>query len=136
MRSKSKRAEIEERRKQVAANLLGGLNYREMAEALGVSIGTIASDVKIIMGRWEREQVESINEWVALEDRRLDRLLNALWNDALAMNFSAIDRVLSIQNQRAKLKGLYAPERREVTGADGGAVRVTQIIEGIPEGSI
>lgn len=124
MSRKNKAAEAEVRRKQVAANLLGGLNYREMAEALGVSIGTIARDVKIIMERWEREQVENIVEWVALSDRRYDRLINGIWDKAIAGDFSAIDRVLSIENQRAKLKGLYAPEKQQLSGSDGEALTI------------
>jgi len=44
-------AEAEERRKKVAANLLAGLNYRDMAEALNIGIGTISGDVKMILKR-------------------------------------------------------------------------------------
>ena len=56
----TKKAEIENRRTEVvAANLLAGLNYRDMASGLDVSLGTIANDVKIILGRWQKEQVET-----------------------------------------------------------------------------
>ena len=127
MSRKSSQAQREMRRKQVAANLTGGMNYRDMAEALDVSIGTVANDVKIIMGRWEREQADQFNEWVALEQRRLDRLLNAIWDKALAGELGAIDRVLSIEARRAKLLGLDAPQKLEHTGKDGGALRIVYV---------
>lgn len=110
-----KRAEIEERRKKVAANLLGGLTYRDMAPTLAVSIGTIANDVKTILGRWEREQIKDVDGWVRLELTRLDRALNAIWNKVLDGDLKAIDAFLSISGRRAKLLGLDAPDRVDLT---------------------
>jgi hypothetical protein len=104
---KNREAEREMRRKKVAANLLAGMNYREMAAALGVSIGTIANDVKIILGRWQREQVETVDEWVQIEEKRIDRAINAIWNDILDGNLGAIDRLIRLQDQRAKYRDLY-----------------------------
>ena len=124
MSRKNRRAQIEERRKKVAANLLGGLTYRQMAGALDVSLGTIANDVKIILGRWEREQVQDVSEWVELESRRLERMLNAIWNDAIDGKSSAIDRALRIMERRAKLLGLDAPSKQQISGADGSSLTV------------
>ena len=73
MSRKNQEAEIELRRKKVAANLIGGLNYRELAETLDVSIATISKDVKVILGRWRHDQVASADDWVQLELRRLER---------------------------------------------------------------
>ena len=77
--SKSDEVRREMRRKKVAANLLSGLTYREIAEALNCSIGTVSNDVSIILGRWRREQVADADRYVELECRRLDIALNALW---------------------------------------------------------
>jgi len=49
-------AEAEERRRKIAANLLAGLNYRDMAEALNIGIGTISGDVKMILKRLRVDQ--------------------------------------------------------------------------------
>ena len=125
MSRKTRQAEIEVRRQQVAANLLGGLNYREMADALGVSIGTIASDVKMIMKRWEHDQLDKFDAWVMLEDRRYDRLLNGIWDKATGGDLRAVDRALRIEDQRAKLKGLYAPEKHAMTDAEGNSIKFT-----------
>lgn len=122
MSRKTNAAQIEFRRQKVAANLIGGMNYREIAAALGVSIGTVASDVKIIFARWKGEQVQSAEQWIALELRRCDRLINTLWNDATDGKPGAIDRVLKVMERRAKLLGLDAPTKQDVTS---GGERVT-----------
>ena len=118
MSRKSKNAQIEERRKKVAANLLGGLTYRQMAETFGVSLGTIANDVRIVLGRWRREQVQNADEWTRLELERLNRLTNALWNNALDGKLAAVDRILKVMERRAKLLGLDAPVKQDLT-SDG-----------------
>ena len=111
MSKKAEEARREVRRKSVAANLLAGLNYRQMADALGVSLGTIASDVRIIMGRWQREQVDDTEDYVALELRRLDMALNAIWDDVAEGKYGAIDRLLKIGERRARLLGLNRPTK-------------------------
>lgn len=122
MSRKTKQAEIEMRRKAVAANLTAGLTYRDMAEVLDVSLATIAGDVKIIVGRWQREQVANIDDWIQIELHRLDRLLNGLWTTASDGQLDAIDRVLKIMERRARLLGLdkRVAQSIELAGADGG----------------
>lgn len=106
MSRKNKEAERELRRRKVAANLLAGHTYRSMAEALEVSIGTIADDVKIIMGRWKREQVADVDQVIQLEVTRLDRALNAIWDQVLAGDNAAIRSMLQLMERRARLLGL------------------------------
>lgn len=109
VRSKEQEANIEDRRKVVSANLLAGLTYRQMAEALNVSLGTIAEDVRIIIGRWKKEQVAATDEYVQLEIIRLDRALNAIWTKVTEGDRGAIDSMLKIMERRAKYKALDAP---------------------------
>ena len=104
----------EERRKHVAANLVSGMNYRDIQAALeargcDVSLGTIANDVRVLLGRLQREQVSDVEQWVAVECRRLDTALNAIWDKVQNGNLRAIDRLMAIQNQRAKYLGLFKP---------------------------
>jgi len=109
MSRKAKSAAMEERRKTVAANLVAGLNYRDIAGALGVSVGTVASDVKMIMGRWRADQVREVNEVVQLDLRRLDNALNAIWDNVHKGDDTAIGTMLRILERRAKLLGLDKP---------------------------
>ena len=104
----------EERRKHVAANLVSGMNYRDIRAALKargceVSLGTISNDVKILLGRLQREQVSDVEQWVTVECRRLDTALNAIWDRVQKGDLRAIDRFMAIQNQRAKYLGLFKP---------------------------
>jgi hypothetical protein len=117
MRVKNKKQiEMEERRKKVAANILAGLNYRDIAEALGVTIGTISRDFKVIIGRLQKEQTPIAEQIVSLEIRRLDRALNAIYEKVQSGDQNSIDTMLKIMNQRAKYLGLYAPDKQELSG--------------------
>lgn len=91
--SPEEKAKIELRRTKVAANLLGGITYRQMAEAVGCSVGTIASDVKAIMRNWRKEQVTTADEVIGLQMRRSARMINAIWDKAIAGDLAAQDRV-------------------------------------------
>lgn len=97
--------EREARRKKVAANLLAGLNYREIAEALGVSIGTVSADVQLLVRRWRAEQVGDISQWQALNVKRLDRAINAIWGEVADGNLQAIDRLQKLIEQQGRLLG-------------------------------
>lgn len=102
--------EIEKRRAIVAANVLAGLNYRDMAKQLEVSLGTIANDVKIVAKRYREEQISEYADIVQLELRRIDTALNAIWTDVKLGSKSAIDTMIALQNQRAKYLALFEPE--------------------------
>jgi hypothetical protein len=114
--TRARTATREQRRRIVAANLLAGLTVREMAEALGVSKGTVERDLKVIMQRWRDEQLEDTDQVVQMELKRIDVAVNALWDDVKAGKVSAIDRFVRLQEQRAKFLGLYKPTKVQTTG--------------------
>ena len=117
-------AERELRRRKVSANLLAGLTYRDIAEGLGVSLGTVAKDADLILTRWKEESVNDLGEKVRLDARRLDVLLHALWPAATAGDQSAIDRVLKILERKAKLLGLDGlPMQDAATQQEQGKLR-------------
>jgi hypothetical protein len=97
--------EREERRKKVAANLLAGLNYREIGAALGVSVGTVSNDVDLLVRRWRTEQIGEIGQWQALNLKRLDRAINAIWGEVAGGNLAAIDRLQKLIEQQGRLLG-------------------------------
>lgn len=128
MKSKEQEANIEERRKKVAANLLAGLTYRQMAEVFNVSLGTIAEDVRVIIGRWQREQVKDTDEFVQIELIRLDRAINAIWTKVEAGDPTNIGLMLKIQERRAKYKGLDAPVKQELSGPEGQPLQFSEVV--------
>jgi hypothetical protein len=115
MSRKTEEAKREQRRIQIAANLLAGLNYRQMADGLGVSLGTISNDVAIIMKRWKREQLQSVDEYVQIDVERLNVLINALWKKAQSGNLGSIDRMLRIIERREKLLAYGSGKRNDQT---------------------
>lgn len=116
--------ELEARRKTVAANLLAGLSYREIADAMHISLGTISRDANVILDRMKHEQITSLVKARTIDARRLDRALNALWSAVLKGDLPSIDRFLKIMERRAKLLGIDAPIQTELTGKDGEAMEI------------
>ena len=102
----SKKIEMEQRRKQVAANLLAGMTYRDISEALGIGLATISRDKDHVLKLWREDSTKDISEMILMEDRRLDVALNAIMAMVRNGNLGAIDRMLAIMDKRMKLKGL------------------------------
>lgn len=125
MSRKARLAQIEQRRKIVAANLLAGNNYRRIAESLGVSLGTVAKDVSILIKQWESANVEIIDDWKTMSIERLNRMLLAVWEKASSGDKDAIEIALKLEKRMSEIVGYNAPTRTEHTGDDGGAIIVT-----------
>lgn len=121
-----KNLEISQRRTTVAANLLAGLNYREIANNLDVSLGTIAEDFKAILEEWREQYQDVIADWVSVQLRRYDALLNALWHDARNGDLDKMDRVLKIMERQEKLLGLHNERVNNFFGQNMN-VQLTQI---------
>lgn len=105
MSRKNKEAEAEDRRRIVAANLVAGGNYRDIAEVAKCSIGTVARDVEIILGRWRREQISAMDDWITLQCRRLDASINFLWPKIKEGDPTAIGRMQAVMEQQGKFLG-------------------------------
>lgn len=97
----------------------------------GHSIGAIAAAVKLSPSTVHAHLTESMAQAVAriadtneeirrIEIDRLDLLLVSVWADAMSGSVLHTDRALRIMERRAKLLGLDAPVRAELTGRDGG----------------
>lgn len=111
MSRKTKELEIEERRKAIAANLMAGSNYRQIASVLKCSIATVSKDVKVIVKRWQNEQVNTADQWISLQCRRIDAAINAVWGDVLAGNTAAIATLQKLIDQQGRLLGYERPIR-------------------------
>lgn len=101
-----KRMAMAQRRATVAANLLAGATYREIADVLNVSPATVASDVKAIVQQWQEHYADTANQYLHIQYRRLDVLLNGIWDAARGGSLNHMDRVLSIIDRQSNLMGL------------------------------
>ncbi len=129
-------ARVETRRAEAMRLRIRGYNYREIASETGVSLRQAWLDVKAVLERTTAEADESSNEARKIELDRLDRAARAIetivesggcgaeGTDPDEVRLKAFDRLLKIQDQRAKLLGLYAPEKKELTGADGAPIAI------------
>jgi hypothetical protein len=88
-----------------------GATYRQIADALGLANAMTAW--RLVQEESASAIRESAREILDLELTRLDRLQMAVWADAINGDHQAIDRVLKIMEQRAKLLGLYDRARQQ-----------------------
>ena len=113
------------RQRRVALYLLGGIRDQvRIAERLNVSGATISRDVKEIEAQWREQTIATLDSAKAKDVERIERLIAGIWERAINGEMQAIDRMLKLLNHRAKLLGLYAPEAHELSGPNGGPVRL------------
>jgi predicted DNA-binding protein (UPF0251 family) len=91
---------------------LEGLTYREVGEQLGIGRKMAARVVQRGLNAVARE---SAAELIALDNERLDMLWRAMWPKAEAGSAPHAMVCLKALERRARLLGLDAPSRSEVT---------------------
>lgn len=90
----------------------GGVSFPVIAKKLGYKHPSGAYEaVRAALKRTEQEPADEVRR-IAVE--RLDRILFAIWQKALDGDYEAIDRVLRIEQRRAKLLGLDAPDKIDI----------------------
>ncbi len=105
-----------DRRARVFKELLAGKSFSEIGRITHVSLATVKKDVKFVMDEVAAQTIADAEDYRKVELKRLEDLWNAIWPDALEGKVSAIDRLLKIQDQRAKYEpDLQGPTRIEVT---------------------
>ena len=93
-----------------------GVSFPAIAKQLGYR--SVASAYDAVLAALKRTQQEPADEVRRLAVERLDRILFAVWKRAIDPNdpqqFEALDRVLRIEQRRAKLLGLDAPDKVDI----------------------
>jgi hypothetical protein len=137
-RRKADRLKIEQRRARVAANLAASLNYRQIASALGCSVGTVSSDVRALLADWRKTTLADAGEYAALELARIDRMFVALWPLAIGTggkepNLPAVDRIIALQNQRAKYLGTQLAPQFRLGDLEGNPLPASNVVIIVPD---
>lgn len=104
---------IASRRQQVAAFRLACLSQHEIATRLGVSVGTVNSDIAAVREEWAERRAQDYGAWVAEELAILDRLQRTLLPSAIQGDDRAVHRLLNVMDRRARMLGLDQPQRHE-----------------------
>lgn len=117
--SRGDKERIAERRKKAIQLRVEGCTYAEIGEELGCCEATAYGDVKAVLEQTAKEAREAATEVIAVELQRLDVATKlALREIQQANNIQAIDRLVKVQERRAKLLGLDSPDRHEVATSE------------------
>lgn len=101
-----------------------GLSYDAIGRTLGI---TRQGAWKLVQARFAELRDQTAETAADVRDQqlhRLDAMLYALRGKVKRGDPRAIDSALRIEDRRAKLLGLDAPSRAEVSGPDGGAIEI------------
>ena len=108
------KALAQERRTRAVELAVAGHGYQSIADTMGyANRGTV---YRIVQEALKAHQVTSIDEVRELEATRLDALQAAVWAQAVGGSLQALQTVLKVMEQRAKLLSLH-PARPEAGGA-------------------
>jgi hypothetical protein len=106
-----------ERKLQALELRKAGATFQQIADQLGYRSASGAFNaVKAALKATLREPADELRE---LELTRLDAMLLPLWRRVQSGDEKAVDRVLRIMERRARLLGLDAPTRGEISGPEG-----------------
>lgn len=104
-----------QKKMQIMQLRVAGWAIWQIADHLQISTQNVHSHILEQLSVWRDMTQEMSNELRELEVQRLDEFLRALWPKIQTGNPRAIETALKVAERRAKLLGLDAPEKREVT---------------------
>ena len=120
-----------ERRAQALELRKRGMSYRQIGQELGVSRNTAHRYVTEELDELRAETRASAEQLRDLELERLDQYLARLQPKIEDGDEKAIATALRVQERRAKLTGLDAPQRTEVTiGGESVIDRLREVVGG------
>lgn len=105
---------IADRRKRAVELRLKGWFFRDIAEELGVDIATVHRDVSAVMEECREKRIEYGNKLIEEQIQQLDMATKAVMPllEGRA-RLSAVDRLVKIQERRAKLLGFDKAQKHE-----------------------
>ena len=99
-----------------------GATFQQIGDELGITRQGAHKAAKRGMQELINKTPETAAETRAVQLLRIDALLLGVWDRARKGDDAAIDRVLRLEEFRAKLTGTFAPKLQELTGQDGGPI--------------
>jgi hypothetical protein len=118
---------IADRRARAFSLRRAGASYRAIAQQLSVSLATAYDDVNAELMEL-REQTKADAEAVReIELHRCDEMILGLWPAVRRGDPKSVMAAVRVSERRAKLLGIDAPSKQEVTGAAGGPLQVQEI---------
>jgi len=127
--TRAKRTVTAERRQKALEMRKAGATYMQIGNALGISNVAAHKHVMAALKVLTEKTIEDASEVLRLELERLDQLQLQLWTKAKQGHLGSIDRILKVMDRRAKLLGIDAPEKRELTGPNGAPLPTRLVID-------
>lgn len=142
-------------RRIIADRYLRGDHQADIARDLGLSQQQISYDLKIIRAEWLQSAIRNFDEAKAIELAKIDAVELEYWTawkrstedkeitysersekgskegerrEGQSGNPAFLDGILKCIERRCKLLGLDAPEKKEITGKNGGPVAITEVL--------
>lgn len=115
---------VQARRAQALALRIAGASFRQIGRQLGVSHVRAIKDVQHELDTLAVQRQESAERLKALELARCDRLTLALEPKVGKGDVQAVRAMVRVMERRARLLGIDAPFKTELTGKDGGPIEV------------
>lgn len=110
---------------------LAGMTLSQIAETLGYAGPSGAHHA--IRATLERNEAESVDDLRRVHRARLNRLLAGVWPRASQGDKDAMQSAARVMDQIAKLDGLYAAQRVEHGGVDGGPIETATVVTWSPD---
>lgn len=117
------------RTQQILSLRKAGWSFDQIAKKLGLSVKTVRNLSDRVMRKFIRDQQEMVGEILMLEVARLDQMWSRLHElvietpdgedpeATLYERVKVMEQMIKIQERRAKLLGLDAPEKKQVMAA-------------------
>ena len=110
---------------------LSGKTFKEIAKELKYADASGA--YQAYQRAREVVSLDNLGEWRLLELERLNVIQSALWEKAMEGHIPTINALLRVFDLRAKLIGLYAPEKIQVQTPDYGNGDLDQAVKDMKE---
>ena len=116
-----------ERQKQALELRLAGASFEQIGQALNYSCASSA--YRAVQSAIAKVPEPAVREYRLVNTWRLNRLRINNWQAAQSGDPKAIEVELKIQQEEARLLGLYAPTKTEWTGEAGGPVQLRVVYD-------
>ncbi len=129
-------AKTRDKRRQALDLRMAGVPYDRIATELGYANKQNAR--RAVLAALDAHEADSVKEMRAVEGAVLDRAQRAIWPAIIAGDIEAVRALVRISAQRARLFGLYAPTKIEVSedvDAQIGAIATALVAEQAGDGT-
>lgn len=107
------------RRQQMFQLRCAGASFEQIGRQFGVSSTVAFKLVQRVLSDIKETEKQDLAEMRAVENERIDLAARSIAGKVREGSLGAIDRWIKLLERRAKLNGLDAAVKQEVTGADG-----------------